>query len=228
MRAPLRVLNDLAARFRDRTIAEIGTRNGDGMQCFSQVASTALAIEMQPSYCEKLRGRLAKLKARGARGYEVVCDKFEQVDPERFRGVELIHWWVGGNLNAMLLQTAMALHARGVLGANAEVVINFDQRWGNDIQNWRGLQPMARWSHKIDFDECDACTRRYPLHRQDRYLTCTRATGSVVVAGFRLGELNATAVAAATPLYEPPTHYKSPCFGANHSFRPRPAVYEGT
>ena len=67
-----------------------------------------------------------------------------------------------------------------------------------------------------------------PLHRQDRYLTCTRATGSVVVAGFRLGELNATAVAAATPLYEPPTHYKSPCFGANHSFRPRPAVYEGT
>ena len=66
MRAPLRVLNDLAARFRDRTIAEIGTRNGDGMQCFSQVASTALAISgVTTVLCSILGPVLGELRVDG-------------------------------------------------------------------------------------------------------------------------------------------------------------------
>lgn len=233
MRAPLRVLNLLAQRFRGHAIAEIGTRNGDGMQCFSKVARSALAVEMQPAYCERLRVRQANAHVAagvsGSGSYTIVCKKFQDVDDEQMRGVEKIHWWVGGMVNAMLLQHTMALYARGVLHRDAEVLINFDMRMGSDIANWRKLQPMAHWSKEVDFDECDACSRRYPISTQDRFLTCARAIGTFLVAGFRVADLsaNATAVAASTPLHDPPNHYRGPCPGANHSARPRPLLYEG-
>ena len=38
-------------------VVEIGTRNGDGMSCFSQAAKSAVAIEMEPEYCASLERR---------------------------------------------------------------------------------------------------------------------------------------------------------------------------
>ena len=47
----------MARRFAGRSLVEIGTRNGDGMSCFAQVASKATAIEMDKKYCAKLTAR---------------------------------------------------------------------------------------------------------------------------------------------------------------------------
>ena len=46
----------------DKDIIEIGTRGGDGMQCFARVAKTAIAIELRPHYCELLRSRAQALQ----------------------------------------------------------------------------------------------------------------------------------------------------------------------
>ena len=45
----------LASWFAGRRIVEIGTRNGDGMHCFAQVAHNATAIELDKAYCRLLR-----------------------------------------------------------------------------------------------------------------------------------------------------------------------------
>ena len=68
----------MARRFAGRSLVEIGTRNGDGMSCFARVARTALAVEMQQSYCDRLQERLIRLRTSGAGSFEIVCDRFER------------------------------------------------------------------------------------------------------------------------------------------------------
>ena len=232
MRAPVSVLSALAAIFRARVIAEVGTRNGDGINCFSRVAKRALAIEMDESYCSKLRERRAKLAATGGGSYEVVCTPFQHVPATLLRDIELLHWWVGGNLNAAMFAHVISMHDRGSLRHDVEVVANFDLRWGIDAANWRSLAPMARWHRSVDYDECDACTRRYPMDKQDRFLNCARAVGTIVIAGFRVAQLNLSAVAAATPMGSPPNDYqRSPCPGptraSKHHNGTRPVGWRG-
>ena len=55
----------LATRFRRKDIVEIGTRNGDGMDCFARVAHSAVAIEVDATYCLKLRERARTLRQLG-------------------------------------------------------------------------------------------------------------------------------------------------------------------
>ena len=46
IRSPQAAHTSLLEYFRGKNIAEIGTRRGDGMACYSQVARSALAIEL--------------------------------------------------------------------------------------------------------------------------------------------------------------------------------------
>jgi len=61
---------------------EIGTRNGDGMQCFAQVAKRVVAIENDRRYCTKLSTRRKKLRQHGLGDYDILCDRsLEKVTP---------------------------------------------------------------------------------------------------------------------------------------------------
>ena len=79
----------LLSRFAGKDIAEIGTRNGDGMNCFARVTKAAYAIEMHPEYCRKLEVRAADLKAQGFAGYKVHCKKYQDGTPD----VDIYTWW---------------------------------------------------------------------------------------------------------------------------------------
>ena len=46
MRSPQSLHTALARRFAHRSVVEIGTRNGDGLSCFAQVAACARAVEL--------------------------------------------------------------------------------------------------------------------------------------------------------------------------------------
>ena len=52
----------LASWFAGKIIVEIGTRNGDGMHCFAQVAHNATAIEIDKAYCRLLEKRSLELR----------------------------------------------------------------------------------------------------------------------------------------------------------------------
>ena len=63
IRSPQAVHTAIARRVAGLDLAEIGTRNGDGMACFAHVAKTAAAYEIAPRYCEKLRSRSEQASA---------------------------------------------------------------------------------------------------------------------------------------------------------------------
>jgi hypothetical protein len=89
IRSPQVIHTMLLSRFAGKDIAEIGTRNGDGMDCFARVTKAAYAIEMQPAYCKKLEVRAAGLKAKGFASYEVHCQKYQDGTPD----VDIYTWW---------------------------------------------------------------------------------------------------------------------------------------
>ena len=63
-------------------VVEIGTRNGDGMSCFSQAAKSAVAIEMEPEYCASLERRSERQRKRGKPGFRVSCEYYEKCTPD--------------------------------------------------------------------------------------------------------------------------------------------------
>ena len=73
IRSPQAAHTSLLDHFRGKNIAEIGTRRGDGMACYSQVARSALAIELRPDYCTMLEQRSRNATKHGSRGFEVLC-----------------------------------------------------------------------------------------------------------------------------------------------------------
>ena len=81
-----------------------------------------------------------------------------------------------------------------MLRPSAQAVVLFDLRHGADVLSWRLLEPFAKWSRTIDFDECAACRQLYkPSNREVQaskyYVTCGRAIGTFRVAGFVASEL---------------------------------------
>ena len=74
-RSPLLVHTALARRFSGLNVVEVGTRNGDGAECWASAASKLYAVEMDHKYCGILRARSSKLP----RGFEVLCTKFARI-----------------------------------------------------------------------------------------------------------------------------------------------------
>ena len=60
------VHSTIATILAGREIVEIGTRNGDGMMCFAQVAHAATAIEVDPKYfdiaCKRIKQAQRQIK----------------------------------------------------------------------------------------------------------------------------------------------------------------------
>ena len=89
IRSPQEIHTILAQRFADKDIAEIGTRNGDGINCFARVAKSAVAIEMDPEYCKKLKARSQELKSGGLRSYSIHCGMYQENTPD----ADIYTWW---------------------------------------------------------------------------------------------------------------------------------------
>ena len=75
IRSPQSVHTALSEIVRGKEIVEIGTRNGDGMACFARYAQRAVAIELDPKYCQLLRHRM-----RASVNFNVTCASYESRD----------------------------------------------------------------------------------------------------------------------------------------------------
>ena len=77
IRSPQAVHTFIAGRVAGKELVEIGTRNGDGMQCFTLHASKSTAIEYSKPYCKSLRERSAQIAAaHPGKGYKVTCSDY--------------------------------------------------------------------------------------------------------------------------------------------------------
>ena len=94
IRSPQAVHSALAARIRGKDVAEIGTRNGDGMQCFARVVRSAVAIELDAKYCAALRARAASLAEElNGTTYTVACEPYQSSDR---LDADIVTWWEEG------------------------------------------------------------------------------------------------------------------------------------
>lgn len=178
IRSPQAVHTVLAHHFRGRSVVEIGTRNGDGMACFSRVASHATAVEMSREYCEKLR-------ARAAGAFDVSCKSYQAGLPD----ADVYTWWQQWPTltNHRLLDHLARRHREGAIRASAEAIFVVDMLWSYDRRSWKKLQALAAWSKRVPYDEAAACRARSKGEQSSKQLKlCTRAKGEFLVVGMPL------------------------------------------
>jgi hypothetical protein len=182
IRSPQAVHSYVVKRIKGKEIVEIGTRNGDGMSCFTLHAKKATAIEMANSYCKSLESRSATISAaHPGRGFKVTCSDYRQggvVD------ADIITWWEQAPLtNVPALQHLLREQNAGRLRAGATAIILFDPKWGPDMWAWNRLCPLATWSARIPFDERPRCMQKNGGKSPQGSETCDRAFGVFILAG---------------------------------------------
>ena len=200
-RSPQAVHSVLASRFRGLDMVEIGTHGGDGMNCFAQVARSAVAIEVDPRPCELLRKRAKSLVARGRGKYSVVCDTYQHSAID----ADVYTWWREHPLtNEGILRDLQRLQQRGQLRAGARAYPLFDHKWPSDMASWASLQPSATWHANVSFDECIGSSwaaarssMRGPLLPSTQRRSGGRCMGWFTVAEIPIAQWNGAAALAA-------------------------------
>ena len=176
-----------------KQLVEIGTRNGDGMECFAQVATKATAIEMTKQYCEALRERSRAMHAAIGKQYAVQCASYVNGVPD----ADVYTWW---SQPPYLKNTAVVKYLSGQLKAgkirrDAEAVFLYELQ---DAQEKKDLRKQLRefhslgfrvaWNRTVEYDEERQCTaycdaRKSTAQRcKTRYgEKCERAKGLFLV-----------------------------------------------
>ena len=188
IRSPQALHTALLPLFKNKDLVEIGTRNGDGMECFAHVTKSAKAIEYHDSYCQKLRIRNATLFSHTGKHFSVVCKDY------RLAGAldaDYILWW---HERPQLVDPTMLVHVsnearQGRLRRGARVVVLSDQQSREDEPSWRLLKDMSEKRFLIPFNEHDACTRQL---KGKRATLCQRARGTFGASVIRAGHINRT------------------------------------
>ena len=88
IRSPQAIHTAMLPHISGQHLVEIGTRNGDGMACFSQVTASALAVELSRPYCDYLERRAAEQQP--GRSWQVTCRDYRSVS--KFEG-QVFTWW---------------------------------------------------------------------------------------------------------------------------------------
>ena len=90
VRSPQAVHSVIAYRVMGKSLVEIGTRNGDGMECFAQFASNATAVEMSRPYCNFLLNRSAALQRSTGASFGVTCKDYRLANG---LDADIFTWW---------------------------------------------------------------------------------------------------------------------------------------
>ena len=190
VRTPQALHTALLKHVADKDIIEIGTRNGDGMACFAQVAKRAVAIEVNSQYCAKLRARSDLLVRSNQRGFSVVCSRYQDMS---HLDADVVTWWQQPPFlrNSHLLRELLSRQADGTLRPTAIAVLAFDPTFPTDARDLRVYTSLRAcvWHEAIDIDEEAPCRARNRTHFERANLwRCARARGVFHVAALRLSD----------------------------------------
>jgi hypothetical protein len=92
IRSPQAVHTAMLRHIAGKDLVEIGTRNGDGMACFSRAAKSATAVELSVPYCNHLRKRAAALKRSVGVSWTVLCEDYRSVRTGTI-DASVFTWW---------------------------------------------------------------------------------------------------------------------------------------
>ena len=185
IRSPQEVHSIIATKVLNRTIVEIGTRNGDGMACFSKFASSASAIEYDEKYCQKLEQRATRERLP----FEVQCQDFNLADLD----ADFITWWQQQPLtNLAALARLKQLKCLGKVRPFAEAILIFDTKWPRDMDDFLELKQWFSWHEEVNFDEFDLCERFKASGdegSEESGFSCDRSRGIFIAAGIPVANI---------------------------------------
>ena len=90
IRSPQSVHTAMLPHIAGKELVEIGTRNGDGMTCFSRVTRSAIAVELSRPYCDHLTRRSTEEQNAGRPAWTVLCQDYRSAT--RLDG-DVFTWW---------------------------------------------------------------------------------------------------------------------------------------
>ena len=187
IRSPQAVHTAMLAHIAGRALVEIGTRNGDGMACFAQAASSATAVELEPSYCAQLRARSASLLERTRSNFSVLCSDYRKAKHGELDG-DVFTWWqqFPHLRNLEVLQQLRRMSDHGKIRPSAEAIVLFDPTEPTDEASWRLLHERFQWmtwAEEVQFDEREACKSSSNEQLRRKRWLCNRARGTFYFGG---------------------------------------------
>jgi hypothetical protein len=181
--------------FAGKHMVEIGTRNGDGISCFSKTAASSIAFEAQTPYCRKLEERQQVEHSR----YTVRCTMFGGPDMGTMPDADVFTWWVGHvSLDLQLLHELCRRLSCGQLRTNATAVVLFDHKSKDDMNTLRHLRHMGSVAReqRVPFDEMEHCRALLRANNSDllavikaQPFVCNRARGNFTIATLPIARL---------------------------------------
>ena len=175
IRSPQAAHSVVAEHLAGKDLVEIGTRTGDGMHCFAQIARSAVAVEMDRRYCTRLRSLASSLPRTT---FTVACQRYQAGLPD----ADVYTWWQQKPhlTNSCLLRFLRSQVDNGTIRRGAEAVLLFDlqaPKVVGDSTSWRAIEKLVTWSRRVPFNEKAFClSKRIPSSM------CRRAKGEFLVA----------------------------------------------
>lgn len=188
VRSPQDVHSIIAWHVRGKSVVEVGTRNGDGMACFAQVASSAIAVELAAAYCSKLQVRAAELQNATGHTFSVMCKDYRTAPG---LDADVFTWWqeTPHLHNPAILMSLRWLQERGQIRKDAVAIMVFDTGWGDDMDDFQNLHRLGwpSWSATVDgVNERAGCL----THFRHKPYVCNRVTnGTYHVMGLELNKV---------------------------------------
>lgn len=176
IRSPQEVHSVIAQIIEGKSVLELGTRNGDGIHCFSKFASSASAIEYDKRYCFKLEER-AKLNSDPP-AWTVKCeDALASTDLD----ADYITWWQQKPLtNHAVLMKLKQEQCNGRIRRTAKALLVFDEKWERDMRDFEYYRGVFRRQQRVKFDEHEACTNDR-LRKGTGLKDCERSQGYFII-----------------------------------------------
>ena len=144
IRSPFDTLQHVASLVRGQAVVEIGSRQGDSIDCISQTTRRATTQEMMKNYCRVLQTR-SKRTGR----FTVVCRKFPKppvVDADTYIA------WLVPFLNPQFLHALHQLQGEGLERASARMLLTFNV-YGEQWIMWNRLRPFASSFSRCPYHE---------------------------------------------------------------------------
>ena len=197
IRSPQSIHSLIAQRALGKNLVEIGTRNGDGMECFAQTAASATAFEMEEKYCQKLKLRSSSLAARSGRAFNftVACQDYQRDRHAKHlsRG-DYFTWWAQEPTlkNREVLGLLRMLQDQGNVHRDARALFVFDTKWWVDMCDLRAFRAWDRFSslESVLVNETASCVDAHALRpanaepggwRRHVQRLCARASGEYLL-----------------------------------------------
>lgn len=177
-------------------MVEIGTRNGDGIACFSSVASRATAVEINPPYCRKLEDRAKLLRSAGGQGFDVECRDYRQTRADA--QADVYTWWqeTPGLHDLQILRALRTKLDAGLVKKSLVAIFAVDPKYSDDQSNLAVLRNLglAKEVEEVTHDEYAACrSAREPVLRKHPGI-CDRARGKFLFVRVPISVVNGSAV----------------------------------